>query len=345
MDIVKVPFGKFNGQAVTKYVLTNDNGVQAGILDFAGLLQSFKVPTKDGGKADMVLTSENLDEFTGNGFCTNRLIGRVAGRIGDGEFKIDGKEYHVEQNEGKNTLHGGKNGFYNHVWHVDGTKLTDNAVSLPLSLTLTPEMDTFPGKMHVVATYTLDNNDNLSLKFSATTDADTLFNPTNHTYWNLSNAAAKTIDNLKLYVNSKNHLAVDDGKIPTGEKVANAGTPFDFSTPTKLADALKPMAATKENGFDDIWEVEPSLDKPVASLEDPESGRKMTLYSDRNGLVMYTMNSDDPTVYNHGKVQPHMGIAMEAQTLSDTPHHPEFGNVDLHPGEEKTYTIKWHVEY
>ena len=135
MDIVKVPFGKFNGQAVTKYVLTNDNGVQAGILDFAGLLQSFKVPTKDGGKADMVLTSENLDEFTGNGFCTNRLIGRVAGRIGDGEFKIDGKEYHVEQNEGKNTLHGGKNGFYNHVWHVDGTKVTDDAVSLTLSLT------------------------------------------------------------------------------------------------------------------------------------------------------------------------------------------------------------------
>ena len=71
----------------------------------------------------------------------------------------------------------------------------------------------------------------------------------------------------------------------------------------------------------------------------------MSLYSDRNGLVMYTMNSNDPTVYNHGEVQPHSGIAMEAQTLSDTPHHPEFGNVDLHPGEEKTYTIKWHVEY
>lgn len=345
MEISKVPFGKYNDQAVTKYVLTNDNGVQAGILNFAGLLQSFKVPTKDGGKADMILTSENLDEFTGNGFCTNRLIGRVAGRIADGEFKIDGQEYHVEQNEGKNTLHGGKNGFYSHIWHVDGTKLTDDAVSLTLSLTLTEEMDSFPGKMHVTATYTLDNDDNLTLKFSATSDANTLFNPTNHTYWNPAKPSAATIDNLKLYVNSANHLAVDDGKIPTGEKVANAGTPFDFSTPTKLADALKPMATTKENGFDDIWEVTPSLYKPVATLEDPESGRKMTLYSDRNGLVMYTMNSDDPTVYNHGEVHPHNGIAMEAQTLSDTPHHPEFGNIDLHPGEEKEYTIKWHVEY
>lgn len=345
MEISKAPFGKFNDQAVTKYVLTNNNGVQAGILNFAGLLQSFKVPTKDGGKADMILTSENLDEFTGNGFCTNRLIGRVAGRIANGEFKIDGKEYHVDQNEGKNTLHGGKNGFYSHIWHVDDTKLTDNAVSITLSLTLTEEMDTFPGKMNVKATYTLDNDDNLSLKFSATSDADTLFNPTNHTYWNMAKASATTVEDLKLYVNSKNHLAVDDGKIPTGEKVANAGTPFDFSKPTKLADALKPMASTKENGFDDIWEVEPSLDKPVATLEDPESGRKMTLYSDRNGLVMYTMNSDDPTVYNHGEVHPHNGIAMEAQTLSDTPHHPEFGNVDLHPGEEKSYTIKWHVEY
>ena len=126
MEIVKVPFGKFNGQPVTNFILINDNGVQVGILDFAGLLQSFKVPTKDGGLADMVLTSENLDEFTGNGFCTNRLIGRVAGRIANGEFKIDGQEYHVEQNEGQNTLHGGKNGFYNHIWHVDGTKLTDD---------------------------------------------------------------------------------------------------------------------------------------------------------------------------------------------------------------------------
>src|SRR5699024_12537436 len=83
MEISKVPFGTYKDDPVTKYILTNDNGVQVGILDFAGLLQSFKVPTKDGGKADMILTSENLDEFTNNGFCTNRLIGRVAGRIAD----------------------------------------------------------------------------------------------------------------------------------------------------------------------------------------------------------------------------------------------------------------------
>ncbi|MDO4903672.1 MAG: aldose epimerase family protein [Limosilactobacillus sp.] len=345
MDISKVPFGHYNDQAITKYVLTNDNGVQASVLNFAGLLQSFKVPTKDGGKADMVLTSENLDAFTGNGFCTNRLIGRVAGRIADGEFEINGTQYKVEQNEGKNTLHGGKNGFYSHIWHVDGTKLTDDAVSIHLSLTINEEMDTFPGQMEVSATYTLDNNDTLSLKFSANSNADTLFNPTHHTYWNLADPSVTTIEDQKLYVNSTHHLAVDDGKIPTGEKVANAGTPFDFSTPTKLADALKPMAATKENGFDDIWEVELSLDNPVAILEDPESGRKMTLYSDRNALVMYTMNADDPTVYNHGEVHPHNAIAMEAQTLSDAPHHPEFGDIELHPGETKECTIKWHVEY
>ena len=77
MEISKVPFGTYKGEPVTKYILTNDNGVQVGILDFAGLLQSFKVPTKDGGKADMILTSENLDEFTNNGFCTNRLRGRL----------------------------------------------------------------------------------------------------------------------------------------------------------------------------------------------------------------------------------------------------------------------------
>ena len=100
MDIARVPFGYFKGEPVTKYVLTNDNGVQAGILDFAGLLQSFKVPTKDGGKADMVLTSENLDEFTNNGFCTNRLIGRVAGRIAHGEFKVFGKDFKVFSRNG-----------------------------------------------------------------------------------------------------------------------------------------------------------------------------------------------------------------------------------------------------
>lgn len=345
MEIAKVPFGQFKEDPVTKYVLTNDNGVQVSILDFAGLLQAFKVPTKDGGMADMVLTSDNLDDYTNNGFCTNRLIGRVAGRIGDGKFEINGREYQVEQNEGNNSLHGGTNGFYNHIWHVDSTEVTSTAVAITLILTLTPEADTFPGKMHVTATYTLDNNDNLTLKMKATSDADTLFNPTNHTYWNMAKASVPTIDQLHLYVNSANHLAVDDGKIPTGEKVANAGTPFDFSSSTKLGDALEKMSTTKENGFDDIWEVTPSLTEPVAILEDPESGRKMTLYSDRNGLVMYTMNSEDPAVYNHGQVHPHQGIAMEAQTLPDTPNHPEFGDVSLHPGEEKEYTIKWHVEY
>ena len=108
MNITKVPFGTYQDKPVTKYILTNDHGVQAGILDFAGLLQSFKVPTKNGGKADMILTSENLDEFTNNGFCTNRLIGRVAGRIADGHFEINGKEYQLEQNEGKNTLGSGE---------------------------------------------------------------------------------------------------------------------------------------------------------------------------------------------------------------------------------------------
>ena len=127
-------------------------------------------------------------------------------------------------------------------------------------------------------------------------------------------ANVPTVDQLKLYVNSENHLAVDDGKIPTGEKIANEGTPFDFSTPTIMGDALRKMSSTKENGFDDIWEVTPSLTKPVATpLEDPESGRKMSLYSDRNGLVMYTMNSDDAAVYNRGPIHPHLGLAMEAQ--------------------------------
>ena len=148
MEISKVPFGTYKGEPVTKYILTNDNGVQVGILDFAGLLQSFKVPTKDGGKADMILTSENLDEFTNNGFCTNRLIGRVAGRIADGKFSINGNDYQIEQNEGKNALHGGTNGFYSHIWHVDETKATDDSVSITLSLTLSPEVDTYPGKMH-----------------------------------------------------------------------------------------------------------------------------------------------------------------------------------------------------
>ena len=228
MEISKVPFGTYKDDPVTKYILTNDNGVQVGILNFAGLLQSFKVPTKDGGKADMILTSENLDEFTNNGFCTNRLIGRVAGRIADGKFSINGKDYQIEQNEGKNALHGGTNGFYSHIWHVDSTKATDDSVSITLSLTLSPEVDTYPGKMHVTATYTLTNDDFLSLKMSATSDADTLFNPTNHTYWNMAAANVPTVDQLKLYVNSENHLAVDDGKIPTGEKIANEGTPFDF---------------------------------------------------------------------------------------------------------------------
>ncbi|MFJ6924194.1 aldose epimerase family protein [Limosilactobacillus mucosae] len=347
MEIKESSFGTFEGQEVKKYTLINDQDMQVSVLNYAGLLQEISVPGKDGKRVNLVLSAADIEHFTDNGMCNNRVIGRVAGRLAKGEFTIDGQEYHVDTNENGNTLHGGPNGLGNQFFEAE-TVTTPNTVKVVLTKTMTPEIDSFPGNEKVTVTYSLSNDNRVVIDLDGETDANTLFNPTVHTYFNLGDSDAATVEDQVLQVNSKFHLDVDDEKIPTGKKLVNAGTPFGFQTPRRLGDALNEMKSTKEGGFDDIWQVEPSTNvnhEPVATLSDPASGRKMKLYSDRNGLVMYTANGMDKSLQFNRPSASWCALAMEAQTLSDTPHHPEFGDITLRPGKPAHHRIVYAIEF
>lgn len=346
METSQEKFGEFNGQDVIKYTLTNEHNVSISVLNYCGVWQAFMVPGKDGQRHNLLLSSDNFADFHAAGYSINRVIGPTAGRIENGKFTIDGKEYHVDTNENGNTLHGGSTGWGDgHFWNV--TVDTDKG-TITLQQTFAPADDTYPGTVKVAVVYTLGEDDSVTLDFYGESDENTLFNPTNHTYWNIADESEPTIEGLDLQINSKYHLAVKDGKIPTGERIENAGTPYDFSKMTRLGDALNEMLKTPEQGFDDYFEVTPSstlAHEPIAILHDEKSGRTLKMFSDRNGLVMFSTDGISSDVKLNRPGRPWMALALEGQTLPDTPHHPSFGDVALRPADPKHFQIHYEIEY
>lgn len=346
MDTSQEKFGQFDGQDVIKYTLTNDHNVSISVLNYGGIWQAFMVPSQDGKRHNLLLSADNFADLHAAGYSINRVIGPTAGRIENGEFTINGQTYQVDRNENGNTLHGGSTGWGDgHFWDV--TVDADRG-TITLTQTFSPADDTYPGNKEVAVVYTLGEDDSVTLDFYGATDANTLFNPTNHTYWNLADESEPTIEGLKLQLNSKYHLAVKDGKIPTGEKIANAGTPYDFSQLTSLGAALNEMLKTPEQGFDDYFEVTPSATlahEPIAILHDPKSNRTLKMFSDRNGLVMFSTDGISSDVKLNRPGRPWMALALEGQTLPDSPHHFDFGDVTLRPNDPKHYQIHYEIEY
>lgn len=334
-------FGKLDGQQITKYTLTNKHDVSISILNYGGIWQSFTVPSAH-GSLNLLYATDNAKTYDETAsLCASRIIGRTAGRLAKGTFTIDGKEYHVDTNENGNTLHGGPNGIGGAIWHVEPL-VGETRSQLVLTYTASHDLDSYPGDLKMTVIYTLDDNDAVTIDFSASSTAPTLFNPTCHTYWNLSDND-NTIENHLLQINGKYHLECDDEKIPTGRLLPVESTSFDFTRLSRLGDHLSAMEKNTEGGFDDIWAVKPSqgrMDSPIVTLEDGSSHRRVDIFSDRNGLVMYTANGLHIQGYNRPANQ-WMAIALEPQTLPDTPNHPEFGDVVVRTNQPRHYQIRY----
>lgn len=345
MELTVTKFGEYQNQDVMKYTMTNDHDVRVSILNLAGIWQEYSIPTADGHQ-NLLLSSDSVEGFMGNGLCLNKLIGRVANRIDHATFTIDQQTYHVEQNEGENNIHGGNNGWKENFWEVE-TKESADQLQVVLSKQFTEAMDHFPGTEMAKVTYTLANDNSLSIDFEGSSDQPTLFNPTNHTYWNISDH--NDVTGLELQLNSTDHLAVNATKIPTGERIANAGTPYDFQRFSSLGQALSAMQATSdEGGFDDYFEVTPtdaSTNQPVAQLYDPETKRRMKMYSDRNSVVIYTANGLSGDLGLSKPAQSWLAIAMEGQTLTDAINHDDFGNIVLRPEAPMHNHLRYEIEF
>ncbi|SEI03821.1 aldose epimerase family protein [Pseudomonas asplenii] len=341
-------FGKTqDGTAIEQYVLRNSHGLQATVITYGGILQSLKVPDKNGKFEDVVLGFDDVQGYQNGTAFFGATIGRYGNRLAKGAFELDGKRYQVPLNDGPNALHGGAQGFDKRVWKAQPVKSKDS-VGVKLSyLSKAGEMG-FPGNLNVEVTYSLNDNNELRIEYKASTDQPTVLNLTNHSYFNLAGAGNGDVLKQLATLHASQYTPVNSTLIPTGELAPVTGTPFDFRQPTAIGQHIKDdhpqlkFAEPKQGGFDHNWVLDAKGDvsKLAADVRDPQSGRRLQLYTSEPGVQFYTSNFLDGTVKGKaGKTYAHWGaFTLETQHYPDSPNQPSFPTTRLDPGQ--TYAQK-----
>jgi aldose 1-epimerase len=340
MSIQKEDFGKTNdGQAVDRYTLTNKNGMVAKIMTYGAIVTEVHVPDRAGRDADVVLGFDNLKQYLDGHPYFGAIAGRYANRIAKGKFTLDGKEYHLAINNPPNSLHGGTVGFDKHVWKAQPSETADGP-SLMLTY-VSPDMEEgFPGTLTTHVTYTLTNDNALKIDYKATTDKDTILNLTNHSYWNLhGSGSGKDILDHVVQLNADKYTPVDDTLIPTGEIKSVKGTPYDFTSPKPIG---RDIAQTpgNPNGYDNNFVVNgaPGQMRKAATVNDPDTGRTMEVWTTQPGVQLYTGNFLDGTLTGIGgkPYVKHYALCLETQHFPDSINQPKFPSVVLKPGQTFT---------
>jgi len=332
--VSKQAAGTADGQPVDLYTL-QDGKITVKILTYGGIVQSIEAPDRNGKTANIVLGFDGLDGYvqTGNKPYMGAIIGRYANRIAGGTFQLNGKTYHVPKNDGDNALHGGINGFNKKVWT---STETENGVEL--KYVSKDGEEGFPGNLTTTVRYTLKGNE-LRIDYTATSDADTVLNLTNHSYFNLKGQGNGDILGHAMKINAHRYTPVDKNLIPTGELAPVAGTPFDFLEPTAIGARID---ADNEQlklarGYDQNWVLEGDGKKVIVAAEayEPTTGRVLEVLTDQPGIQFYTGNFLDGSVTGtDGKVyKKRYAFCLETQHYPDSPNHPEFPTTELKPGQ------------
>jgi len=328
---------EIDGKQVNLYTLKNDSGMVVKITNFGARIVSMLVPDKNGKYDDITLGFSSIDGYLNDDMYLGCVVGRYANRIGKATFKLDGKTYSLYANDHGNTLHGGLKGFDKKVW--DATQQGD---TLTLTYTSPDGEEGYPGTLKVTVQYILTNNNELIMKYEATTDKKTIVNLTNHAYYNLHGEGNGDILDHYLEIFASQTTPVDSLLIPTGALADVTNTPFDFRKPHKIGERINDDndQLKKGKGYDHNWvldkkENELSL---AVRLTDSISGRILELYTTEPGIQVYSGNfMNGKVVGKSGKPYNHRGaIAMEPQHFPDSPNKPNFPSVVLEPG--KTYT-------
>lgn len=338
--ITKVAWGQADGKEVDLYTLTNSKGTEVKITNYGGTVTSWIVPDNKGNKSSIVLGFDSLSGYLAKPPYFGALIGRYGNRIGKGIFKIDTATYKLAVNNGENHLHGGNKGYDKVVWDVTPA---DSTASLTLSYLSKDGEEGYPGNLKITVVYTLTDDNELLIDYSAETDKPTVVNLTNHSYFNLTGDVNNTILNHTLQVNADKYTPVDKGLIPTGELKDVKGTPFDFLQPHKIGERI----AAVEGGYDHNFVLtRKGTDlELVATLADSLSGRKLEVYTTEPGLQFYSGNFLDGTIKtSDGKaINIHTGLCLETQHFPDSPNKPQFPSTLLKPGEKYHTVTKYKV--
>jgi len=333
-SISKSPFGKMpDGTPVDLYTLTNADGLVCKVITYGAVITELHVPDRTGRMGDIVLGFDNLHQYLTESPCFGAVVGRVANRIANGRFTVDGKTYTLAVNNGPNTLHGGIKGFDKIVWQaeaVDGP----NGPSVVFSHVSPDGDEGFPGTLRVKMTYTLTNGNEVRFDYEATTDKATPVNLTNHSYFNL--ACKGDVQGQVLQIKGSRYTPGDDWLIPSGVIAEVAGGPLDFTQAKPIGRDIKKVPG-KTNGYDHNYVIDGGGQNLVlaARAYDPATGRTLEVSTDQPGVQLYTANGmNGKTVGKYGQAYPaHAGFCLETQHYPDSINKPSFPSTLLRPGE------------
>ncbi|MHC1762574.1 MAG: aldose epimerase family protein [Negativicutes bacterium] len=320
-------FGTLNSSDnVYEYTLKNANGLEVSCLDYGCAVTKIMTPDRGGNFENIVLGFQDLAAYEKNPIFAGVVVGRVAGRIKGAKFELDGKTHILTCNEGENQLHGGMKGFHKVLWNaeiIDQEKET----TLQFSYTSADGEEGYPGTLTTKVTYTLTNNNELLICYQGQSDKTTLFNPTNHTYFNLSGNLKRDICQHSLKMQSSTFLELSEQLLPTGRVLDVKETAFDFRKGQKLMvgiisnDVQNKIAG---QGYDHAFVLDSNNSGEIV-LHEEESGRSLVIETDAAGLVLYTGNHiPNELDFYEKKSERYMGICIETQLPPDAIHHPNF---------------------
>lgn len=307
----------------------------ASITNYGASLVHLLVPDRNGVTADVVLGYDSVDGYAKGGAYLGATVGRNANRIKNACFVLDNKTWSLQPNMGKHSLHSGPNSFHRRLWQTE--QVSENSVTFRLD---SPHGDQgFPGNAVIRVTYTLEYPSSLKISYDALCDQDTVFNMTNHSYFNLAghDRPERAMDQI-LMMPARNYTPSDWQNIPTGQLKSVEGTPLDFRTPKPLGRDIRRLFG----GYDHNFEV---FCSPCAVLSDPHSGRTMSVTTDCPGLQLYTANVTRELGKNGIRYGKHSGVCLETQFYPDAVHHPQwkqpFVNAGVPYHSETVYQFSW----
>lgn len=344
--VTEAPFGKTAaGQQATEYTFKNNNGMTVKIINIAGAIREINVPDQKGQIANVVLGLPDAEAYaTKNDPHFGAIIGRYANRITKGQFTLNGQIYQLPLNNGENTLHGGPSTFAQDLWQskILKQKKGNDTASVEMTYLSPNGQNGFPGNVKTTVIYSLNEQNELSIQYKATTDQDTVINLTNHSYFNLAGEGSGSVENQQIQILASQYTPTDAGSIPTGELANVAGTPFDLRQMTPIGKNLRSNheQMVMAHGYDHNWVLDaynPKSKQPQLAVKafDPASGRNMQVLTTEPGVQFYTSNFlDGSIVGTSGKTYRQAdAFALEAEHFPDSPNQASFPSTVLKKGQ------------
>jgi aldose 1-epimerase len=334
MSLRTKPLGRLaDNSEVTLFILGNDTGATASVMNYGATLVALETPDRHGHVADIILGFDTLDGYvTRNSPHFGGIVGRCANRIALGRFRLDGKEYRLATNDGAHHLHGGHRGFDASYWQAEPDTAKPPSVKFIYS---SPDGEEgYPGNLAVTVVYTLTDDHELKIEYTATTDQATPVNLTNHAYFNL--AGAGNVHGHELMIASTHYIPVDHTLIPTGKIDPIKGTPLDFTARTPIGQRVDELTG-EPGGYDHTFVLDSDGEtvKLAARVHEPRSGRMLEVHTTEPGVQFYSGNFLDGTISGKGGrvYHKHAGLCLETQHFPDSINQPTFPSVVLRPGE------------